>query len=100
MIVHMVKDLNDSLAERGLRVPALSGNLDTATKSSFRLRLSPAITPPEAKYGLQYAEEFHYIGPDASLDEYISRNAQRIRRVFIVPFPAPGRWPRREHGIC
>jgi hypothetical protein len=30
------------------------------------------------KYGLSSAEEFHYIGPDASLDEYIARNAQRI----------------------
>ena len=44
MIVHMVKDLNDSLAGRGLRVPALTGNLDAATGSLFRLRLSRAIT--------------------------------------------------------
>ena len=31
-----------------------------------------------AKYGLEYAEEFHYIGPDASLDEYIQRNAKPV----------------------
>ncbi len=30
MITHMVKDLNDSLAERGLRVPNLSGDMETA----------------------------------------------------------------------
>jgi hypothetical protein len=29
-----------------------------------------------SKYGLQYAEEFHYIGPDKSLDEYLQRNAK------------------------
>ena len=78
MIVHMVKDLNDSLAERGLRVPALSGNLDTANKEFIQAAFVARDHTTGAKYGLQYAEEFHYIGPDASLDEYISRNAQRI----------------------
>jgi LmbE family N-acetylglucosaminyl deacetylase len=78
MIVHMVKDLNDSLAERGLRVPALSGNLDTATKEFIQAAFVTRDHTTGAKHGLQYAEEFHYIGPDASLDEYISRNAQRI----------------------
>jgi LmbE family N-acetylglucosaminyl deacetylase len=78
MIVHMVKDLNDSLAERGLRVPALSGNLDTASKEFIQAAFVTRDHTTGAKHGLQYAEEFHYIGPDASLDEYISRNAQRI----------------------
>jgi hypothetical protein len=27
------------------------------------------------KYGLGYAEAFHYIGPDRSMDEYITRHA-------------------------
>jgi LmbE family N-acetylglucosaminyl deacetylase len=78
MIVHMVKDLNDSLAERGLRVPALSGNLETANKEFIQAAFVTRDHVTGAKYGLQYAEEFHHIGPDASLDEYISRNAQRI----------------------
>jgi LmbE family N-acetylglucosaminyl deacetylase len=78
MIVHMVKDLNDSLTERGLRVPALSGNLDTATKEFVQAAFVTRDHATGAKYGLQYAEEFHHIGPDSSLDEYISRNAQRI----------------------
>jgi LmbE family N-acetylglucosaminyl deacetylase len=78
MIVHMVKDLNDSLAERGLRVPALSGNLDTASKEFIQAAFVTRDHTTGAKHGLQYAEEFHYIGPDSSLDEYISRNAQRI----------------------
>ena len=78
MIVHMVKDLNDSLTERGLRVPALSGNLETASKEFIQAAFVTRDHTTGAKYGLQYAEEFHYIGPDPSLDEYISRNAQRI----------------------
>jgi LmbE family N-acetylglucosaminyl deacetylase len=68
MIVHMVKDLNDSLAERGLRLPALSGNLDTASKEFIQAAFVTRDHTTGAKHGLQYAEEFHYIGPDASLD--------------------------------
>jgi len=78
MIVHMVKDLRDSLEARGLRVPALSGNLDAATKEFIQAAFVTRDHTTGGKYRLQYAEEFHYIGPDASLDEYISRYAQRI----------------------
>jgi LmbE family N-acetylglucosaminyl deacetylase len=78
MIVHMVKDLNDSIAERGLRVPALTGNLDAATKEFIQAAFVTRDQATGARHGLKYGEEFHYIGPDASLDEYISRNAQRI----------------------
>jgi LmbE family N-acetylglucosaminyl deacetylase len=78
MIVHMVRDLRDSLTARGLRVPALSGNLDVATKEFIQAAFVTRDHATGGKYGLQYAEEFHYIGPDASLDEYIARNAQRI----------------------
>jgi LmbE family N-acetylglucosaminyl deacetylase len=78
MIVHMVKDLRDSLAKRGLSLPALSGNLDAATKEFIQAVFVTRDHTTGGKYGLQYAEEFHYIGPDASLEEYISRNAHRI----------------------
>jgi LmbE family N-acetylglucosaminyl deacetylase len=78
MIVHMVKDLQDSLAQRGLRVPALSGNLDAATKEFVQAAFVTRDRATGAKYGVSCAEEFHHIGPDPSLDEYISLNAQRI----------------------
>ena len=78
MIAHMVKDLNDSLAERGLRVPNLSGNAETATQEFIQAAFVTRDRMTGGKYGLPSAEEFHYIGPDASLDEYIARNAQRI----------------------
>jgi LmbE family N-acetylglucosaminyl deacetylase len=78
MIVHMVKDLNDSIAGRGLRVPALTGNLDAATKEFIQSAFVTRDQATGARHGLKSGEEFHYIGPDTSLDEYISRNAQRI----------------------
>jgi len=78
MIVHMVKDLNDSIAARGLRVPALTGNLDAATKEFIQAAFVTRDQTTGARHGLKYGEEFHYIGPDASLDDYIARNAQRI----------------------
>jgi len=69
MLDHMIKDLNDSLADRKLRLPAL--NVDEFIKAAFVAR-DRAIG---AKHRLEYAEEFHYIGPDQTLDEYIRRNA-------------------------
>ena len=78
MITHMIKDLGDSLAERGLRVPALSGNMETATQEFIQAAFVNRDRTTGTKYGLPSAEEFHYIGPDPSLDEYIARNAQRI----------------------
>jgi LmbE family N-acetylglucosaminyl deacetylase len=78
MIEHMVKDLNDGLAERSLRVPALSGDPKTASQEFVQAAFVTRDHRNGEKYGLQYAEEFHYIGPDLSLDGYIAKNAQRI----------------------
>ncbi len=78
MIVHMVRDLQDSLAQRSLRVPALSGNMDTASKEFIQAAFVTRDHATGGKYGLEYAEEFHYIGPDPSLNDYLSRNAQPI----------------------
>jgi len=75
MVTHMVGDLNDSLAERKLRLPALSGDADAAIDEFARVALETRDRALGRKYGLDYAEEFHYIGPDKALEEYISRNA-------------------------
>jgi len=69
MISHMVKDLEASLAERKLRVPTLTNA--EFIKQAFQQR--DANTGK--KHGLEYAEEFHYIGPDLSLQRYIEQNA-------------------------
>jgi LmbE family N-acetylglucosaminyl deacetylase len=73
MVDHMMKDLNDSLTDRKLHLPALSA--DEFIKAAFVVR-DRAIG---AKHGLDYAEEFHYIGPDQTLDEYIRRNAVPLK---------------------
>lgn len=75
MIRHMVKDLNDSLAERKLRIPALTGDETKAADEFIKTAFLSRDRQIGSKYGLGYAEEFHYIGPDRSLEEYISRNA-------------------------
>jgi hypothetical protein len=46
-------------------------NADEFTKAAFVAR----DQAKGAKHGLEYAQEFHYMGPDQTLDEYIRRNA-------------------------
>jgi LmbE family N-acetylglucosaminyl deacetylase len=75
MIVHMIKDLNDSLAERKLQVPALTGGEETAARNFIEAAFLSRDRALGTKYGLEYAEPFHYIGPDRTLDAYITQQA-------------------------
>ena len=75
MMNHMIKDLNASLAERKLRVPALAGAGDAAIDEFVKVALETSGRAAGQKYGLEYAEAFHYIGPDRSMEEYITRHA-------------------------
>ena len=74
MVTHMIKDLNDALAARKVRVPALDGDLAAAKEEYIKIAFEARDKAVGAKYGLAYAEEFHYIGPDPALDDYIARN--------------------------
>jgi LmbE family N-acetylglucosaminyl deacetylase len=78
MITHMIKDLNDSLAERKLRLPQLAETGPSATQEFIRAAFQARDHATGSKYGLEYAEEFHYIGPDRSLDDYITKHAVPI----------------------
>ncbi|MGA2134931.1 MAG: PIG-L family deacetylase [Bryobacteraceae bacterium] len=78
MMLHMIKDLNQSLAERHLRLPALTGGEDAAIDEFSRLALDNRDRAVGRKYGMDYAEAFHYIGPDQSLEDYVSRNAVHL----------------------
>jgi LmbE family N-acetylglucosaminyl deacetylase len=78
MVTHMVKDLNASLAERRLRLPALSGGDDAAIREYTSLVFQNRDAAVGKKHGLEYAEEYHYIGGDRTLEPYITRNAVRI----------------------
>jgi LmbE family N-acetylglucosaminyl deacetylase len=78
MIANMVRSANDSLAVKGLRIPALAGDPDAAGDAFIQATFLERDKRVGAKYGLEYAEEFHYIGPDRSMDEYIRTHAERI----------------------
>jgi LmbE family N-acetylglucosaminyl deacetylase len=75
MLDHMVQDFNASLAARNQRVPALTGDKDSAIGEYAKAVFQERDRTVGQKYGLEYAEEFHYIGPDTSLDAYVSRHA-------------------------
>jgi LmbE family N-acetylglucosaminyl deacetylase len=77
MVTHMVRDLSDSLAARGMRVAALEGEQSTANREFIEAAFASRDQKIGAKYGLAAAEEFHHIGPDSSLDDWIARHAQR-----------------------
>lgn len=74
MIMHMIKDLNASLAERKLHVPGLSAADNGSINEFTKAALEPSHRATGQRFGLDYAEAFHYIGPDRSIDEYISRH--------------------------
>jgi LmbE family N-acetylglucosaminyl deacetylase len=75
MMTHMIKDLNASLAERKLHVPALSGADQDAVRQFTQVALETRDGATGRKFGLDYGEAFHYIGPDRSMDEYVARHA-------------------------
>ncbi|MEG9437056.1 PIG-L family deacetylase [Edaphobacter sp. HDX4] len=78
MITNMVKSTNESLAARGLRIAAFSGPQEAANEEYIQAAFLERDKRIGAKYGLEYAEEFHYIGPSHELDDYIRAHAQRI----------------------
>jgi LmbE family N-acetylglucosaminyl deacetylase len=75
MMTHMIKDLNASLADRKLHLPALSAADSDAINEYTKVALETKDCATGRRFGLDYAEAFHYIGPDRSLDEYIARHA-------------------------
>jgi LmbE family N-acetylglucosaminyl deacetylase len=74
MMTHMIKDLNASLAERKLRLPALSAADNASIDEFTKVSLETSDRPVGRKYGIDYAEAFHHIGPDHSMNDYISRH--------------------------
>jgi hypothetical protein len=75
MIGHMVRDLQTDLAHRGLKLPQLAGSTPQAIRAYADLRFREMNVRLGRDYGLAYAERFHYIGPDASLEPYVREHA-------------------------
>jgi LmbE family N-acetylglucosaminyl deacetylase len=75
MVTHMIKDLTSSLVERHLQLPAISAADSDAINEYTRVVLEASDGATGRRFGLNYGEAFHYIGPDRSMQEYISAHA-------------------------
>ncbi len=75
MVDHMVNDVKVSLAERKLKLPALEPGGDVAIAEYVKMAFRTRDAETGRKYGVPYAEGFHYIGPDAAWEQFISQNA-------------------------
>jgi len=68
--------LKKDLAGRGQRLPLLGNDDTTANRAYIKEFVLKADAELGKKYGLQYAEQFHYIGIEKSaVEDYIKRNA-------------------------
>ncbi len=68
--------LRRRLAEKGLRLPELGGDDETANREYVRLFLLDANRELGRRYGVEYAEAFHYIGPrESRVESYVAEHA-------------------------
>jgi LmbE family N-acetylglucosaminyl deacetylase len=67
--------LKKSLEGRGQRLPLLGSDDVTANRAYIKEFVLKADVELGKKYGLKYAEQFHYIGPEKpAVDDYIKKN--------------------------
>lgn len=70
--------LKRTLEEKGLRLPALGSTDEEANAGYIREIVLARDAELGRKYGVQWAEAFHYIGPGADeVGEYVRKNAVR-----------------------
>jgi LmbE family N-acetylglucosaminyl deacetylase len=68
--------LRASLAKQNLKLPLLGNDDETANRAYIKHMVLEHDAELGKKYGVKYAEAFHYIGPAQSrMDEYIKKNA-------------------------
>jgi LmbE family N-acetylglucosaminyl deacetylase len=81
---HKGSELRAELARRNLRLPILGDDDDTADRNYIREFTLAEDRALGKKYGVEYAEAFHYIGPSARFappsEEYIAKHAVPLRR--------------------
>lgn len=77
---HTGARLRARLAEKGLRLPILGSSDESANRQYVKEIVLKEDADLGKKYGVAYAEPFHYIGPGRSdLDDYIKRNAVPLK---------------------
>jgi LmbE family N-acetylglucosaminyl deacetylase len=73
--------LRRSLAEKGLRLPLLGEDDLTASRRYIKEFVLARNRELGQRYGLEYAEAYHYIGPPPdAVDDYVRRHAVPLRR--------------------
>jgi LmbE family N-acetylglucosaminyl deacetylase len=78
---HTGAALRASLAKKNLKLPVLGDSDDSANRAYIKTFILEHDAEFGKKYGVQYAEGFHYIAPEPSqLEEYIKKNAVPISR--------------------
>lgn len=72
--------LRKELAARNLKLPLLGEDDTTAERNYIKEFVLARDREVGKKYGVEYAEQFHYIGPGSSrVEDYIKKNAVPIR---------------------
>src|SRR6266404_2274275 len=72
--------LRKELAARNLRLPMLGDDDVTAERAYIKEFMLTRDRDLGRKYGVEYAEQFHYIGsPTSRIEEYIKKNAVPLR---------------------
>ena len=67
------------LTEQGLRLPLLGNDDETANREYTRQFVLDRDAETGKKFGVAYAEAYHYIGPaPATVEEYVRRNAVKL----------------------
>jgi len=71
--------LRAELARRKLRLPLLGDDDETANREYIKEFILRPNREAGRQYGLEYAEQFHYIGPEPSpVEEYIKQHARPL----------------------
>jgi LmbE family N-acetylglucosaminyl deacetylase len=78
---HHGSKLRAALAKDGKRLPLLGNDDATADRNYIREFVLSGDRELGRKYGVEYAEAFHYIPPEAPsrVDEYVKRHATSLR---------------------
>ena len=72
--------LRKSLADRGLKLPLLGDDDQTASNQYIKHLVLQRDAEVGKRYGLAFAEPFHYIGPAPDrVEEYIRKNAVKVK---------------------
>jgi LmbE family N-acetylglucosaminyl deacetylase len=78
---HHGAELRAELAKKNLKLPLLGDDDDTADRAYIKEFVLARDRELGKKYGVEYAEAFHYIGPPRQrVDEYIKQHAVPLKR--------------------